>query len=77
MFKHLTLLFLCSILVLISSAPLENENDDWNVNRNPVAKQPSQYKGEWPAHKYYPSPDDWRKIPIYQLVTDVCIFFSA
>jgi len=67
----LMLLLLIVITTLVLAAPLEAENDDWNVNRNPGTKDPSQYKGEWPGHKYFASPDDWRKVPLYQLVTDV------
>ncbi|MBN8549680.1 MAG: hypothetical protein J0M12_10225, partial [Deltaproteobacteria bacterium] len=52
------------------AAPLTKENSAWNVNRNPVDKDPASYFGEWPGHPYYPSPEDWRKISIYHVMTD-------
>ena len=41
-----------------------------NVNFNPDGSDPSKYYGEWPGHRYFPSPNDWRDVPVYQLVTD-------
>ncbi|KAL0487147.1 alpha-amylase [Acrasis kona] len=31
---------------------------------------PLNYYGEWPGHKYYPSPNDWREESFYQFITD-------
>ncbi len=52
------------------AAPYTPENAPFNVNLNPDGSDPSQYFGGWEGHSYHPSPDDWRKIPIYQIMTD-------
>jgi glycosidase len=62
-----------TVAVLVGSvqaAPLNELNSPHNVNRNVHAKTPSEYFGEWPGHKYHPSPKDWRDINIYHLMTD-------
>jgi len=51
------------------AAPWTSGNADWNVNLEDEAI-PANYYGAWSGHTYFPSPDDWRKIPIYQLITD-------
>jgi len=51
-------------------APLRTNNAEWNVNRNQNGANPAAYYGEWPGHSYFPSPSDWRKVPIYQFITD-------
>ncbi|MCU0770666.1 MAG: alpha-amylase family glycosyl hydrolase [Verrucomicrobia bacterium] len=51
------------------AAPWSPGNSAWNVNLNSNAT-PSDYYGGWSGHTYFPSPDDWRKIPIYQFITD-------
>jgi len=56
--------------VSIFAAPLRSDNSAWNVNRNPDGSNPAAYFGEWPGHTYFPSPSDWRKVPIYQFITD-------
>src|SRR5439155_23567706 len=45
------------------------ENTAWNVNVN-SDPNPAGYYGAWSNHTYFPSPDDWRKVPIYQFITD-------
>ena len=45
------------------------DNAAWNVNMN-ATDDPRHFYGEWPGHTYYPSPADWRALPIYQLITD-------
>ncbi|MCO6430322.1 MAG: hypothetical protein J5J00_05625 [Deltaproteobacteria bacterium] len=52
------------------AAPLTPENDERNVNRAVGIVNPANYYGEWPGHKYYPSPSDWRSLGIYQIITD-------
>jgi len=52
-----------------AASPWTPENSAWNVNLNP-ASDPASYYGGWSGHTYYPSPDDWRKIPVYQFITD-------
>lgn len=52
------------------AAPLREENAAWNVNRNPDGSNPAAYFGARPGHTYFPSPDDWRKVPVYQFITD-------
>ncbi len=51
------------------ASPWTGQNGAYNVNMN-SGTDPSQYYGAWPGHTYFPSPDDWRKIPIYQFITD-------
>eukprot|EP00930_Biecheleria_cincta_P048555 TRINITY_DN3383_c0_g1_i4.p1 TRINITY_DN3383_c0_g1~~TRINITY_DN3383_c0_g1_i4.p1 ORF type:complete len:3154 (-),score=464.15 TRINITY_DN3383_c0_g1_i4:294-9755(-) len=51
------------------SAPLTTENSRWNVNVE-TRHEPEKYKGKWEGHKYFPSPEDWRSLSIYQLLTD-------
>eukprot|EP00966_Prymnesium_polylepis_P215052 4980811-Prymnesium_polylepis.1 len=52
-----------------AAAPWDASNAEWNVNLN-AATDPQGYFGRWPGHSYYPSPTDWRQLPIYQLITD-------
>ena len=65
-------LMACIFLTLLhgaASAPWTPENAAWNVNINPE-HDPANYAGSWPGHSFYPSPDDWRDLPVYQLITD-------
>ncbi|CAJ1445279.1 unnamed protein product [Effrenium voratum] len=57
----------CSLVAF--GAPLTEENAFWNVNleRRHV---PEEYRGGWANHSYFPSPEDWRALSIYQLLTD-------
>lgn len=52
------------------AAPRTDDNSAWNVNYNEDGSNPAAYFGQWEGHDYYPSPDDWRKIPMYQFITD-------
>ena len=61
---------LFALATAIFSAPLENSNSAWNVNRNPDGSNPAAYFGEWPGHTYYPSAADWRQQSVYQFITD-------
>jgi alpha-1,3-glucan synthase len=54
----------------IWSAPLDNANGAWNVNRNSDGSNPAAYFGAWPGHTYFPSAIDWRKESVYQFITD-------
>ena len=54
---------------LAHAAPWTSGNADWNVNLEDEANA-ANYYGQWSGHTYFASPDDWRKIPIYQLITD-------
>ncbi|KAB8236607.1 alpha-1,3-glucan synthase Ags3 [Aspergillus alliaceus] len=42
---------------------------DYNLNENKTAESPIDYWGEWPNHKYHPSPENWR-FPIYTIFLD-------
>jgi glycosidase len=53
----------------LSAAPWTTQNSAWNVNTN-SSSVASNYAGNWSGHSYFPSPDDWRKIPVYQFITD-------
>eukprot|EP00930_Biecheleria_cincta_P039601 TRINITY_DN27203_c0_g1_i1.p1 TRINITY_DN27203_c0_g1~~TRINITY_DN27203_c0_g1_i1.p1 ORF type:complete len:3112 (-),score=539.42 TRINITY_DN27203_c0_g1_i1:137-9322(-) len=53
----------------VASAPQTLENAPWNINFQPD-HNPARYFGQWKNHKYFPSPKDWRALPIYQLITD-------
>ena len=55
--------------ILVAAAPWSASNAAHNVNLNATA-DPSTYYGAWPGHSYFPSPSDWRALPIYQLITD-------
>lgn len=61
-------MFLISFTAL--AAPRTDANAAWNVNINPDGSNPAAYRGEWPNHRYFPSPDDWRNVPVYQFITD-------
>jgi glycosidase len=54
---------------LVQSAPWDKENEQWNTNIKPD-EDPTKFEGAWPGHQYTPSPDDWRNLPVYQLLTD-------
>eukprot|EP00442_Polarella_glacialis_P024641 CAMPEP_0115122638 /NCGR_PEP_ID=MMETSP0227-20121206/46955_1 /TAXON_ID=89957 /ORGANISM="Polarella glacialis, Strain CCMP 1383" /LENGTH=3177 /DNA_ID=CAMNT_0002524635 /DNA_START=126 /DNA_END=9659 /DNA_ORIENTATION=+ len=54
---------------LAAAAPWTQENGPWNVNFETEYK-PNQYRGSWENHTYFPSPEDWRSISVYQLLTD-------
>jgi len=64
-----TFLFICCLAVLVCAAPNEPQNAAWNVNLN-TSSDPAFFFGGWSGHSYFPSPDDWRKHPVYQFVTD-------
>lgn len=53
----------------VAASPWTSENSAWNVNTNSTS-DPASYCGGWSGHTYYPSPDDWRKVPVYQFITD-------
>lgn len=53
----------------VEAAPLTNANKAWNINAE-TSYSPENYRGEWPSHIYFPSPSDWRTVPIFQVVTD-------
>ena len=52
-----------------AASPWSPQNSPWNVNLNP-GSDPASYYGGWSNHVYFPSPDDWRKVPVYQFITD-------
>src|ERR1035441_4696108 len=64
-----------ALSLLIASAPFAAasprtpQNSAWNVNLN-SSTNPADYYGGWSNHVYFPSPDDWRKVPVYQFITD-------
>ncbi len=66
-------ILIAAALVLIGvpspGAPWTPQNSPWNVNVN-TDTNPANYYGAWSNHVYFPSPDDWRKIPVYQFITD-------
>lgn len=70
----LAIRLLCLVaLIWVSAsfaAPSTPENRAWNVNYNPDGRDPSRYYGEWSGHRYFPSPEDWRSIGVYQFITD-------
>jgi len=66
---HLVGLLLWSWVVLVTSAPRTADNAAWNVNFE-TSHEPEKYFGRWENHMYFPSPQDWRAMSIYQLITD-------
>lgn len=65
----LLLFILCLAAQGVDAAPWTNENAAWNVNVE-TNEDPAQFEGGWPGHQYFPSPGDWRELPVYQLLTD-------
>ncbi len=51
------------------SLPYFPEHEAYNLNQNKTAASPLEYWGEWPNHKFHPSPDNWR-MPFYSLFLD-------
>jgi glycosidase len=66
-------ILLVPLLTCSNAAPWTEENSKWNTNVN-SEDGAQNYKGKWEEdgekHKYFPSPEDWRGMPIYQLITD-------
>ena len=60
---------LCMLGQPTYAAPRDANNAAWNVNFN-AAENPELFFGSWEGHSYFPSPPDWRALPIYQLLTD-------
>jgi len=56
-------------LALVSAYRYEAALEDWNLNTNRTAVQPTDYWGEWSDHVYTPSPINWR-FPFYTLFLD-------
>ncbi|KAJ5414114.1 hypothetical protein N7509_000741 [Penicillium cosmopolitanum] len=63
------LLILSFLSTLVLSWPYDESLSDYNVNENQSATAPIDYWGEWPNHKYHPSPDNWR-FPVYTIFLD-------
>ncbi|HEY8239980.1 MAG TPA: alpha-amylase family glycosyl hydrolase [Kiritimatiellia bacterium] len=51
------------------AAPRTSTNQAQNINFS-SSTAPTNYFGVWSNHTYYASPTDWRKVSIYQLITD-------
>ncbi len=51
------------------SLPYFPEYEAYNLNQNKTAATPLEYWGEWPNHKFHPSPENWR-MPFYSLFLD-------
>ncbi len=66
----LSLILLTLFSLNLKAAPLTDANEAWNVNRNRDGNNPAAYWGEWQGHQYFPSPKDWRNVPVYQFITD-------
>jgi len=67
--RAVALLLLVAAALSLTASPWTPQNSAWNVNLDP-GSEPTNYYGAWPGHTYFPSPDDWRKIPVYQFITD-------
>lgn len=63
------LLILSFLSTLVLSWPYDESLSDYNFNENKSATEPIDYWGEWPNHKYHPSPDNWR-FPVYTIFLD-------
>lgn len=48
-------------LVWCAGAPAARAQDPWGAHRVPA---------DWPGHGYTPSPGDWRRLAVYQVMTD-------
>ncbi|KAI5785864.1 alpha-1,3-glucan synthase [Geopyxis carbonaria] len=66
-------MLLLSALALLATAVTALRYDPaqvgFNLNENKTAVNPLDYWGEWPDHKYQPSPENWR-FPFYTLFLD-------
>lgn len=63
--SFLVTLFAASTFAL----PYIPEYEAYNLNQNKTAASPLEYWGEWPDHKFHPSPENWR-MPFYSLFLD-------
>ncbi|KAG7294144.1 hypothetical protein NEMBOFW57_004212 [Staphylotrichum longicolle] len=63
--SFLVTLFAASTFAL----PYIPEYEAYNLNQNKTATSPLEYWGEWPDHKFHPSPENWR-MPFYSLFLD-------
>ena len=63
------LLILSLLSTLVLCWPYDESLSDYNINENKSAESPINYWGEWPNHKYHPSPDNWR-FPVYTIFLD-------
>ena len=63
----------CAVFVQLAVTaicwPYDESLTDFNLNENKKATNPAEYRGEWPNHTYFPSPENWR-FPIYTLFLD-------
>jgi len=66
---HQSLAFLALFATLSFCLPYLPEYEAYNLNQNKSATSPLEYWGEWPDHKFHPSPDNWR-MPFYSLFLD-------
>lgn len=62
-------LILSLLSTLVLSWPWDDSLSEYNINENKSAEAPIDYWGEWPDHKYHPSPDNWR-FPVYTIFLD-------
>jgi glycosidase len=65
-----TLLLSFCLTLPTYAAPWTKENAPWNINFSSDGSDPSKYYGQWHDHHYFPSPQDWRKVAIYHVMTD-------
>ncbi len=63
-------IFLLACTSSVNAAPNTAQNAAWNVNMSSDGTNPAGYYGNWTGHAYYPSPNDWRTVSIYQFITD-------
>lgn len=63
--SFLVTLFAASTFAL----PYIPEYEAYNLNQNKTATSPLEYWGEWPDHRFHPSPENWR-MPFYSLFLD-------
>ncbi|KAL8283489.1 hypothetical protein RQP46_005592 [Phenoliferia psychrophenolica] len=56
---------------VVNSMPYYSNWTDYNLNTNEGAGSTvTDYSGSWSGHDYYPSPTNWRALPVYTIILD-------
>jgi len=50
--------------------PHTDSTASYNVNVEPDPDRRDSYRGKWEGHTYFPSPEDWRDVPVCQMLLD-------
>jgi alpha-1,3-glucan synthase len=62
---------IASLFATSSGWPYDDALTPYNLNTNQDTTDPLQYTPvPWPGHTYFPSPTNWRALPVYTLFLD-------